>query len=46
MASRQRTRCGGIAAETHAPEVIKAVLDAELPAGIVVNVNFPDTEPE
>jgi 5'-nucleotidase len=33
-------------AETHGPAVVRAILDAALPAGVVVNVNFPDTEPE
>ena len=36
-----RWHCGA----THGLAVVQAVLAAELPAGIVVNVNFPDREP-
>lgn len=35
-----------ITAETHAPRVIRALLDEGIPAGIVMNVNFPDRAPD
>lgn len=37
-----RWHCGA----THGPAVVRAILAASLPAGIVVNVNFPDAEPD
>jgi 5'-nucleotidase len=33
-------------AEHHAPLVIRKILDTGIPEGILVNVNFPDCEPE
>jgi 5'-nucleotidase len=33
-------------AEHHAPSVIRRILDTGIPEGILVNVNFPDCEPE
>ncbi len=30
----------------HAPGIIKRVLEAEMPAGILVNINFPDCPPD
>lgn len=35
-----------ITAETHGPKVIRTVLAEGIPAGILVNVNFPDRPPE
>jgi 5'-nucleotidase len=37
-----RWQCGA----AHGPAVVRAVLAAKLPPGIVVNVNFPDAEPD
>jgi len=35
-----------ITAETHAPDVIRTLLKEGIPTGIVINVNFPDREPQ
>jgi 5'-nucleotidase len=37
-----RWRC----AERHAPHVIRRVLDAGIPRNVLVNINFPDCEPD
>ncbi|MGR7997093.1 5'/3'-nucleotidase SurE [Xanthobacter sp. ZOL 2024] len=33
-------------AEAHGPKVIRALLDEGIPAGIVMNINFPDRAPD
>ncbi|MEP9353566.1 5'/3'-nucleotidase SurE [Xanthobacter sp. KR7-65] len=35
-----------ITAETHGPRIIRMLLDAGIPPGIVMNVNFPDRPPD
>ena len=35
-----------ITAETHGPDVIRTLLKEGIPKGIVINVNFPDREPQ
>ncbi|MFG1392548.1 5'/3'-nucleotidase SurE [Xanthobacter agilis] len=35
-----------ITAETHAPKIIRMLLDEGIPAGIVMNLNFPDRAPD
>ncbi|MFG1295834.1 MULTISPECIES: 5'/3'-nucleotidase SurE [Xanthobacter] len=35
-----------LTAETHGPRIIRALLEEGIPAGIVMNVNFPDRAPE
>lgn len=33
-------------AETHGPAVIRTLIEAGIPAGVLVNVNFPDRDPD
>lgn len=35
-----------VTAETHAPRIIRTLLDEGIPAGVLMNVNFPDRGPE
>ena len=44
--SGERAKAPFACAETHAPALIRRLLDAGIPAGVLVNVNFPGCQPQ
>ena len=46
LARFQRDKAKWRTAEHHAPAIIRKLLDAGWPADVVININFPDREPD